>query len=76
MSEKLKKELENLVEFIQGHPDGVSIEELLNFLKNATPRRTVQYRLSNLVKSGILKIIGAGRNSKYFINKVLSKTII
>lgn len=63
---KLKDELENLVQIIANHSNGVSIEELLSFLSEATPRRTLQYRLSRLVKVGILKHEGAGRNTRYF----------
>jgi Fic family protein len=71
MSKKLKEELENLIEVIKRHADGISIEELLNCIEDVTPRRTVQYRLSTLVKSGILRIERAGRGSKYHINKIL-----
>lgn len=45
------------------------MEELLNFLAGATPKRTLQYRLYNLVKAGILKHTGSGKNSKYFIGE-------
>lgn len=72
MSKKLKEELENLVQIITCHPEGVSIEELLNFLPG-TPRRTVQYRLATLVKAGILRNEGASRKSKYYINEVLER---
>jgi hypothetical protein len=71
MSKKLKEELENLVQFIAHYPDGVSLEELLNFLKGATPKRTLQYRLSKLVKAGVLRNEGAGRNSKYYVSEAL-----
>ena len=71
MSSKLKKEIESLVEIVKRHPDGISIEELLHFINDVTPRRTIQYRLSTLVKSGILRIEGAGRSSRYHINQVL-----
>lgn len=70
MSNKLKKEIENLAEIVRCHPDGISIEELLKFMNDVTPKRTVQYRLSTLIKSGILRIEGAGRNSKYYFNQV------
>lgn len=70
MSSKFKKNLENLVEIVKRHPNGIAIEELLHFIDNAVPKRTVQYRLSALVKSGTLKIIGIGKNSKYYINEV------
>ena len=69
MSKKLKEELENLVQIIMRHPDGVSVVELLNFLSGATPKRTLQYRLSTLVKTGILRNEGAGRNSKYYVQE-------
>lgn len=68
MSNKLKKEIENLTEIVKRHPEGISMEKLLEFMNDVTPRRTVQYRLSILVKSGILRIEGAGRNSKYYLN--------
>lgn len=74
MPKKLQKDLEYLVQLISSRPNGVSIEELLNLMKDSTPRRTVQYRLSNLVKSGILRNEGAGRSSKYYINKTLEST--
>lgn len=71
MSDKLQKELAGLLEIIEQHPNGVSIEELLNLMNNVTPKRTVQYRLSILVKSGVLRMESAGRSSKYYINKTL-----
>lgn len=71
MSNKLKKEIENLAEIVRRHPDGISIKELLQFMNDVTPKRTVQYRLSILVKSGILRIKGTGRNSKYYFNQVV-----
>ncbi len=70
MSNRLKKEIENLAEIVRRHPDGISIEELLQCMNDVTPKRTVQYRLSILVKSGILRMEGAGRNSKYCFNQV------
>ena len=73
MSNKSKEELERLVEIIVRYRDGISIEELLNLMNDAVPRRTVQYRLSILVKSGVLSLKGAGRSNKYYINPVLEK---
>lgn len=70
MSYKLKKEIENLAEIVRQHPDGISTEELLHLMNEVTPKRTVQYRLSILIKSGILRIERAGRNSKYYFNQV------
>ena len=63
--------MENLVEIVKCHPGGISIQELLQSINDVIPRRTVQYRLSILVKSGILRIEGSGRNSKYYFNQVV-----
>jgi hypothetical protein len=70
MSKNLKKEIENLAEIVRCHPNGIAIEELLKFMNHVTPKRTVQHRLSTLIKSGILRIEGAGRNTKYYFNQV------
>jgi Fic family protein len=66
-----KEDLEKLVQIIANHPNGVTVEELLNSLAVTTPKRTLQYRLSNLVKAGVLKNVGSGRSSKYYISEVL-----
>jgi hypothetical protein len=71
MSKNMKIEHQNLVKIISEHPEGMSVEELLNFMKNEAPRRTVQYRLSSLVKSGLLRNERVGRNSRYYVNEVL-----
>lgn len=65
----LKKELENLVEIVKRHPDGISIEGVLSVMNEATPKRTLQYRLSALVKSGLLRTEGASRRAKYYFNQ-------
>jgi len=75
MPNKLKKQLENLAEVVKSHPNGISIEELLHVMNNNTPRRTLQYRLSTLVKSGILRVQGAGRSSRYYINQISAAAI-
>ncbi len=71
MPKKSKKEIEDLAEIVKSHPYGISIDDLLHLINDVTPKRTIQYRLSKLVKSGILRIEGAGRNSKYYINQVI-----
>lgn len=76
MSKKIAKELKELVQIIASYPSGLSIGELSHLLTNATPKRTLQYRLSNLVKIGILKIEGAGRSSKYFATKNLDNVTL
>ena len=60
MTDKLNKEIKNLVEIVKLYPDGISIEKLFHFMNELVPKRTLQYRLSALVKTGILKIKGAG----------------
>ncbi len=69
MSRNLKKENENLVGIIALHPEGISLREVLHLLPNIIPKRTLQYRLSNLVKTGILKRGGIRRNSKYYVKE-------
>jgi hypothetical protein len=69
MSSKLKKEIERIIEIISLHPSGVSLEELLSFLDNPPPKRTLQYRLATCLKSGVLNKEGIGRNSRYFVPK-------
>jgi Fe2+ or Zn2+ uptake regulation protein len=59
--------LESLLEIVKKQPDGISIEEVLHFMRHEISRRTVQYRLSTLVKNGFLRMKGAGRSSKYYI---------
>src|SRR5262245_28627622 len=75
MSKKIRKELEELIQIIASYPNGLSIEELSNLLTTTTPKRTLQYRLSNLVKIGLLKIEGVGRSSKYLVTKNLETTL-
>ncbi|MBM3191582.1 MAG: Fic family protein [Chlamydiae bacterium] len=79
MSKKIaKEELEKLILFISGRPKGVSIEELVHSQEvGNVPKRTLQYRLANLVKMGILKKEGAGRSSKYCLQEVVeNKSVI
>ena len=66
---------ENLLEIIKSHPHGISINELLHCIK-AIPKRTLQYQLTTLVKSRILKIEGTSRSRKYYINKLISPTFV
>lgn len=73
MTDKLKNELEKLMAVIAHHPEGISIKELFNSMADLMPRRTLQYRLSTLVKFGILRVEGAGRNSKYYSNQILEE---
>lgn len=74
MTDKLKEELEKLTHIIQKYPNGVSIGELLE-LVNSLSKRTIQYRLSDLVKNGIIEIEGTGKNRKYYFKTTPSVTV-
>lgn len=71
MLDKSKDETEHLLEIIQRYPNGISIEELFHSMNGAIPKRTLQYKLSKLVKAKAVRIEGAARNSKYYINAVV-----
>ena len=73
MPKKSSKEVEfkNLIEIVANHPEGVSTDELFNLLEGTTPKRTLQYRLSALIKAGVLRNLGSGRSSKYSLSEVL-----
>lgn len=66
MPKDVSKELESLIQIISVQPDGLGIDELINLVSNDVSRRTLQYRLSSLVKSGHLKTKGFGKNIKYY----------
>lgn len=76
MSKKITKELEDLIRIIARYPHGITIKELSNLLTIPTPKRTLQYRLSHLVKTGALRMEGLGRSSKYYINKNSEKATL
>lgn len=71
MSKELAKKFEDLVQLVSNSVNGASVEELVIALKGAVPRRTLQYRLSHLVKNGIFEIEGGGRSSRYFLKQPL-----
>jgi Fic family protein len=76
MSQKIKKSQEDLIQIIARHPQGIAIEELLYLLPIATPKRTLQYRLSRLVKSGVIEVRGLGKRTKYVTRGSLIKPIV
>jgi hypothetical protein len=59
------KDLDQLVELIARHPEGIGIDGLMSAFGPTTPRRTLQRRLRALVGSGRLVTVGAGRALKY-----------
>ena len=58
-------QLDQLVELIARHPEGIGIRGLMSALGPTTPRRTLQRRLRALVDSGRLVTVGAGRALHY-----------
>ncbi len=69
MSIKLERTYEEIIQTIALYTDGITIDNLLGLLKNRPAKRTVQYRISNLVKNGTIKRIGHGKSSKYAITE-------
>lgn len=51
---------ERLIEHVANNPSGTGVEELLRLLKGEVSRRTIQRRLSALVRAGRLISEGAG----------------
>ena len=49
-----KSEFGEITQAVSLFPDGVSFEKLLEVLTLDLPRRTIQHRLSSLVKKGVL----------------------
>ena len=59
--------LKELQEIVGGHPDGISAPDIAKSLSEAIPRRTLQYRLKQLVEVGLLRMAGSGRWAKYHL---------
>ncbi|MGR3951588.1 MAG: hypothetical protein QRY74_01515 [Chlamydia sp.] len=81
MSIKLERTYEEIIQTIALYTDGITIDNLLGLLKNRPAKRTVQYRISNLVKNGTIKRIGHVKSSKYAIaenipQKSVKKTLL
>ncbi len=75
MKKKLRQELESLVQILAHYPKGVFIGELLRWMGEQIPRRTMQYRLSTLVKSGFLRRERFREANKYFLNVAPHQTL-
>ncbi len=50
--------------------DGARLQDILDALDEALPRRTLQYRLKKLVGSGRLRRTGASRGVRYFTTEI------
>ena len=57
--------LDELLKIVAAHPEGVSAPDIANGLVVDVPRRTLQYRLKQLVGTGHLNMHGSGRWAKY-----------
>lgn len=59
--------LKKLQDIVAEHPDGISAPDIAKSLSEAIPRRTLQYRLKQLVEVGLLRMTSSGRWAKYHI---------
>lgn len=57
--------LKELLNIVAGHPDGIATPDIAEQLSDDVPRRTLQYRLQQLVGSGRLEMEGSGRWARY-----------
>lgn len=61
----LLQELDQLVELISLHHEGVGIDALLQAIGDNMPRRTLQRRLASLIEQGRIKTSGVSRALRY-----------
>lgn len=59
------RELEQIVDLIAQHPDGIGMETLLHLVAGNVSRRTLQRRLASLVEQKRIQTEGDGRAIKY-----------
>jgi len=59
--------LEELIEIVAGHPNGIAAPGIAEKLTDDVPRRTLQYRLKQLVSNGRLRMEGSGRWARYHL---------
>ena len=57
--------LKELMDVVADHPDGIAAPGIAERLTGDVPRRTLQYRLRQLVTNGLLKMDGSGRWARY-----------
>src|SRR5215813_6353255 len=70
MPRKLSANLEErLIRQVADKPSGMRVEELLRLYNGEVSRRTLQRRLSALVKTGRLVSEGAGPSTIYLLSK-------
>lgn len=57
--------LKKLLDVVADHPDGIAAPGIAEKLTEGIPRRTLQYRLKQLVNKGQLQMEGSGRWARY-----------
>ncbi|WP_297777114.1 Fic family protein [uncultured Roseovarius sp.] len=57
--------LKKLLDVVADHPDGIAAPDIAEKLTEGIPRRTLQYRLKQLVNKGQLQMEGSGRWARY-----------
>jgi Fic family protein len=62
-----EEDLQAIEAAVQGHPGGMTAQEIAEALEVAPPRRTLQYRLKSLVDDGRLIMEGEARWARYFL---------
>lgn len=66
MPRKLPAEInQNILKGLEGHPEGVRVEVLLEFLEDLISRRSLQRRLAELDKEGAIQKVGEGKGTRY-----------
>jgi hypothetical protein len=68
-------ELDHMLEVIAQFPDGASLEDISSKLTFSLARRTLQYRLSSLVKAGRIILKGNTRAGVYILAERESKIV-
>ncbi|MBI5346783.1 MAG: Fic family protein [Chlamydiae bacterium] len=63
----LKDELAAIIHAVSLFPKGASIKDIRMSLESPPPQRTLQYRLSFLIKTGQLKAEGKARSRRYWL---------
>ena len=56
-----------ILEIVGRFPGGASVEEILVGLDSSLPRRTLQYQLASLVKSGVLLAEGQTKGRRFYL---------
>lgn len=72
---KQSTQFDLILEIVGKFPDGASVEEILLGLNPPPPRRTLQYQLASLVKSGRLVAEGRTKRRRFYLPATIKKPI-